>query len=248
MSEQSIAEKPEQTQDALGRLRDTAKSSPQQPYSEIMSSIVTQTYLQAMRDPSPVPSPARTRQVVIVGGGVIGACIAFFLTLKGVCPIVIERCQVAAAASGKAGGFLARNWTDGTSREQLCHMSFDLHAQLADALDGSTNYQFRRLDTLGVQLAGPRVAAAPAAAHQGEDEIEWGPNGAPPATAQDSYASLLASSELRWVDGQVQQVRVLGRASDTAQVWCASVSGWGGSAAGWAGRGHEEGWWHASDD
>jgi glycine/D-amino acid oxidase-like deaminating enzyme len=46
-------------------------------------------------------------RVVICGGGVIGASIAYFLSRRGVHPIVIERTGLACAASGKSGGFLA---------------------------------------------------------------------------------------------------------------------------------------------
>ena len=49
-------------------------------------------------------------QVVICSGGVIGACAAYFLSLRGIEVIVIERAEVAAAASGKAGGFLGLDW------------------------------------------------------------------------------------------------------------------------------------------
>ncbi len=52
----------------------------------------------------------------------IGCCIAFFLTLRGVKPILIERSVIAGAASSKAGGFLARHWCDGTSREKLAQV------------------------------------------------------------------------------------------------------------------------------
>jgi glycine/D-amino acid oxidase-like deaminating enzyme len=38
-------------------------------------------------------------QVAICGGGVIGACAAYFLSLRGIEVIVIERAEVAAAAS-----------------------------------------------------------------------------------------------------------------------------------------------------
>jgi glycine/D-amino acid oxidase-like deaminating enzyme len=41
-------------------------------------------------------------RVVICGGGVIGACTAYFLARRGVEVIVVERTQVACAASGKA--------------------------------------------------------------------------------------------------------------------------------------------------
>ncbi len=53
-------------------------------------------------------------RVLICGGGVIGASIAYFLSCRGVKPIVIERTGVACAASGKSGGFLALDWCDGT--------------------------------------------------------------------------------------------------------------------------------------
>ena len=46
-------------------------------------------------------------RVVICGGGVIGACAAYFLSRRGVEVIVAEGTEIAAAASGKAGGFLA---------------------------------------------------------------------------------------------------------------------------------------------
>ena len=84
--------------------------------------------------------------VVICGGGIQGASIAYYLSLRGVKSTVIERCSVACAASGKAGGFLARNWGAGPTHE-LHRLSFDLHEQLAEdlALDG-----YRKLPTLSV--------------------------------------------------------------------------------------------------
>ena len=48
-------------------------------------------------------------RVLICGGGVIGASVAHFLSRRGIKPIVVERIGVACAASGKAGGFLARD-------------------------------------------------------------------------------------------------------------------------------------------
>jgi len=44
-------------------------------------------------------------RVVICGGGVIGACTAYFLSRRGIEVVVVERTEVAAAASGKAAGF-----------------------------------------------------------------------------------------------------------------------------------------------
>ena len=53
-------------------------------------------------------------RVVICGGGAIGAAIAYFLSRRGARPIVIERNEVAGAASGKSGGFLALDWCRGS--------------------------------------------------------------------------------------------------------------------------------------
>ena len=58
-------------------------------------------------------------RVAICGGGAIGACTAFFLSLRGIEVIVIERAEVAVAASGKAGGFLALDWCAGTPLDAL---------------------------------------------------------------------------------------------------------------------------------
>jgi len=48
-------------------------------------------------------------EVVIVGAGIIGCSIAYHLAELNVKSTIIERCNVACAASGKAGGFLARS-------------------------------------------------------------------------------------------------------------------------------------------
>ncbi len=56
-------------------------------------------------------------RIVICGGGVIGCTLAYFLTQKvprkDIEVILIEEIEIAAAASGKAGGFLASNWCTG---------------------------------------------------------------------------------------------------------------------------------------
>ena len=80
-------------------------------------------------------------RVVICGGGVISACVAYFLSRRGIDVIVVERTEVAAAASGKAGGFLARDWCAGTALDALARRSFDLHAALPRQIDGEWAYQ-----------------------------------------------------------------------------------------------------------
>src|SRR6201999_2062134 len=80
-------------------------------------------------------------RVVICGGGVIGACTAYFLSRRGIDVTVVERAEVAAAASGKAGGFLALDWCAGTPLDALARRSFHLHATLVDELAGDWAYQ-----------------------------------------------------------------------------------------------------------
>lgn len=84
-------------------------------------------------------------KVLICGGGVIGAAIACYLALRGARPVLIERTGLACAASGKAGGFLALDWCDGTALGPLARRSFELHARLPDEICGDWGY--RRLDT-----------------------------------------------------------------------------------------------------
>ncbi|KAK9864393.1 hypothetical protein WJX84_008986 [Apatococcus fuscideae] len=57
-----------------------------------------------------MPPAAASPRVVIVGAGVIGTSIAYYLSLRDVAATVIERASVACAASGQAGGFLAVDW------------------------------------------------------------------------------------------------------------------------------------------
>jgi NADPH-dependent 2,4-dienoyl-CoA reductase/sulfur reductase-like enzyme len=56
-------------------------------------------------------------RIVICGGGAIGAAIAYFTNRRGARSTVIERHEVAGAASGKSGGFLALDWCRGSSLE-----------------------------------------------------------------------------------------------------------------------------------
>jgi glycine/D-amino acid oxidase-like deaminating enzyme len=86
-------------------------------------------------------------RVLICGGGVIGASIAWFLAKRGAEPVVIERTGVANAASGKSGGFLALDWCDGTALAPLARRSFALHASLTEEI--ADDWGYRRLDTYG---------------------------------------------------------------------------------------------------
>lgn len=53
-------------------------------------------------------------------------------------------------SSGKAGGFLALDWNDGTPVGPLARHSYALHAQLADTF-GRDNIGYREVDTIQVR-------------------------------------------------------------------------------------------------
>ena len=62
--------------------------------------------------------------------------------------------DVAHAASGRAGGFLALDWCDGQDTEQLARRSFLLHQTLAEELGQDIGY--RRLTTLSLAVDSER--------------------------------------------------------------------------------------------
>ncbi|MBV8778667.1 MAG: FAD-binding oxidoreductase [Alphaproteobacteria bacterium] len=101
--------------------------------------------------------------VLICGGGAIGMSIAYFLSRRGVAVTVIESTGIACAASGKSGGFLARDWCDGQPVQELARRSFDLHAELAATIDDGWGY--RRLDAYG--------GFAGVGRQRGTHELDW---------------------------------------------------------------------------
>ncbi|KAH6715623.1 FAD dependent oxidoreductase [Leptodontidium sp. MPI-SDFR-AT-0119] len=87
------------------------------------------------------------RNIVIVGGGIIGSTTAYFLTrhpsfnpAKHTITI-LEAQSIASGASGKAGGLLAL-WAYPSS---IVPLSYKLHAELAEEHDGATRWGYRTL-------------------------------------------------------------------------------------------------------
>lgn len=143
-------------------------------------------------DPGPVSSSSTSKHAIVCGAGVIGACTAYYLSQKGVKVTVVEKCHVASSASGKAGGFLALDWCKGPT-DQLARVSFRLHEQLADELNGS-DFGYRRVETLSVTIR----ESSPSSANKKTP----GGNGFLP----------------EWIDGPVSRSSSIGSPLDTAQV------------------------------
>jgi glycine/D-amino acid oxidase-like deaminating enzyme len=121
-------------------------------------------------------------RVLICGGGVVGASIAYFLSRRGTKAVLIERTGTACAASGRSGGFLALDWCDGTPLAPLARRSFALHALLPAEI--GEDWGYRRLDTFGGAFE-PRASRG----HRGLDWLSDGVSmhrrlGTPETTAQ----------------------------------------------------------------
>ena len=95
-----------------------------------------------------------TMRICIIGGGIIGASIAFHLTEAGCSNVtIVERTGVACGASGRAGGFLAKNWRSG-AEGKFSEASFIAHSQLAERLkkEFSVDVLYRRLTTFNLTI------------------------------------------------------------------------------------------------
>jgi glycine/D-amino acid oxidase-like deaminating enzyme len=86
------------------------------------------------------------KRIVILGGGIHGVSTAYFLAKQGVKSLIIEKESIGCAASGKAGGFLGREWGSAETVE-MHQKSFDLHSELARELNIRS---FRMVTTLSV--------------------------------------------------------------------------------------------------
>ncbi|CCD25427.1 Tda3p NDAI_0F01080 [Naumovozyma dairenensis CBS 421] len=93
------------------------------------------------------------QKIIIIGAGIIGVCTAYYLTKhpnfnpEKYHIIILESREVAAGASGKAGGLLA-SWA---FPNMIVPLSFQLHQELSDLYNGETNWDYRRLTTVSLE-------------------------------------------------------------------------------------------------
>ncbi|ERM99286.1 hypothetical protein AMTRI_Chr02g253920 [Amborella trichopoda] len=132
---------------------------------------------------------AGARRILVCGGGVIGICTAFFLAKKGASVGLVEKSAIACAASGKAGGFLALDWCDGSPLGPLARASFRLHQTLAQELDGPRAYGYRPLNALSLTFS-----------------------------EQPNAYKVVAGGVSPWIDGPVRRLSTIGTPETTAQV------------------------------
>lgn len=93
--------------------------------------------------------------VVVVGGGVVGCSCALYLARAAAGQrqvVLLEGETIACAASGKAGGYLAKYQTDNAPIQALMEQSYDLHTHLAAELDGPSRYGYREVSALSIHF------------------------------------------------------------------------------------------------
>lgn len=122
---------------------------------------------------------------IIVGGGIIGASTAYHLALKGRRVTVIEACEIASGASGKSGGFLARDWCSGPVNN-LARASFRMHAEIAERF-GADRIGYRAVSAASIELAHADAKVEARGRHVGE-----------------SSGMKIANEGLSWMDGDIK--------------------------------------------
>lgn len=92
---------------------------------------------------------------VILGGGIIGSSIAYYLSSNQSTDeihIIESSSQLFSAASGYAAGFIAKDWF-APSLAPLGALSFDLHNELATEKGGTEKWGFMKGTALSLDVA-----------------------------------------------------------------------------------------------
>jgi sarcosine oxidase, subunit beta len=83
---------------------------------------------------------AERAEVVVIGGGIMGASLAFALTKLGVRDVlVVERGTLAAGASGKTGALLRQHYTN-VPEATLAHLSLQMFRNWDDVVGGDCGF------------------------------------------------------------------------------------------------------------
>jgi len=119
--------------------------------------------------------PSSKDPIVIIGGGIIGTCCAYFISTNpsykpsGRRIVLLEASELAGGASGKAGGLLA-TWAFPSC---IVPLSFRLHAELAEKHGGAERWGYRVLDGCWSVDGAAGIGTGKKAPLKAQEGTEW---------------------------------------------------------------------------
>ncbi|KAK8212538.1 FAD dependent oxidoreductase [Phyllosticta capitalensis] len=159
------------------------------------------------------------KNIVIIGGGIIGSTSAYFLSHHpaydpaNTTITLLEATQIASGASGKAGGLLGL-WAYPSC---IVPLSYRLHKELADKYNGAERWGYR-----GVHCGQIEMKGRPIAQDKGASSTEKNESVSLHKRTQEALGRLRAAGvpkELDWVvPEEVRSYDAMGDPDDTAQV------------------------------
>jgi hypothetical protein len=187
---------------------DTTRQKPYNKLSSLRIGILSVVVLMCSID-STMSLASKTKNIVIVGGGIQGTSVAYHLVKhqqqqqqqqssssssssngEKLKVTILEAKNPASAASGKGGGFMARSWGDGSPTQTLHRLSFDMYETLAQQLQCTS---YRKIPVLSVTPGCKGIGLA----------------------QKDKRLNTILPS---WLDGDVGRISSMGYGEDTAQI------------------------------
>ncbi|UKZ46297.1 hypothetical protein TrVGV298_000498 [Trichoderma virens] len=146
------------------------------------------------------------RNIVIVGGGIIGCTTAYYLTRHSkfnpalhTITLLEAAPSVATGASGKAGGLLGL-WAYPVS---LVPLSYGLHAELAAEHDGANRWGYRKLKCGSIEAVVTKKKLGERQKSAGEHGKEWEKLPKQDEAAMELLQDEELPADLDWIDREV---------------------------------------------
>jgi glycine/D-amino acid oxidase-like deaminating enzyme len=141
---------------------------------------------------------------VIIGGGIIGASVAYFLTSDSSpnkdqeVHVIESSSQLFSAASGYAAGFLAKDWFS-PAVAPLGALSFDLHHLLAVENHGKEKWGYMQGTALSLDVSDAKAKRTGA---RGDDWLREGTSRAEVAVKGDEPKMTVTDEAPAWLTKQ----------------------------------------------
>ena len=100
--------------------------------------------------------PSTAKNIIILGGGIIGLSTAYYLLTSNSLPsditvTLVERTAIAHGASSRAAGIIASAW-HASDVIPLAELSWECYEQLNEAFDGAKRWDWRETKIWGVDV------------------------------------------------------------------------------------------------